>query len=188
MEIRKAELKRQVKALALVALALYMLFSGGNRLAEVGQCAWAAWSPAGFRVTYYRGKEFQNPICRGSERHAVWDYASGRPGLWRGRGEWTARWDGVLSISNQAEYSFYLQSIGGARFWIDGDLVIDKWDDFRWNPGQKGRVWLEPGLHRIRLEHAHREGPAALRLKWTGGGIPANTILGVPYVRKPEDS
>ena len=188
MEIHKDELKRQIKALGLVALALYILFGGANRWAEVGQRAWAEWSPMGFCVTYYRGREFQTPIFHRSERHAVRNYASGRLGLWRGRGEWTARWDGVLDITNRAESMFYLQSIGGARLWIDNELVIDKEDDIRWNPGQKGQAELEQGLHRIRLEHMHRSGPAALRLKWTGGGIPVNTILGAPHVRKPDDA
>ncbi len=187
MEIRESELKRQLMAAVGVVAALGVLF-GSSGIAAAGRRMVAALSLGGFRVTYYRGPEFGAVLCRRSEPQAVRDYPDGRACFWGTSGAWSARWEGVLTVPETAKYGFYLQSSGGARLFIDGQLVIDRGNNPRWNPGQNGSAELAQGQHRLRLEHVRPAGAsAAVRLKWTGGGIPANTIMGVPHVRKPSE-
>ena len=186
MEIHKDELRRQLKAVAWVAVALSLLF-GSAKIIDAGRRIFSELSPGGFRVTYFSGLDYDEILCCRSERNAVQNYPRGRACWWGVKGAWSARWDGVLSIPETAEYAFYLQSIGGSRLYIDNKLVVDHGGNPRWNPGQNGSAELARGKYPIRLEHCRREGPAAIRLKWTGGGIPANTILGVPYIRKPSE-
>jgi len=184
MEIHKIELKRQLMAVAWVVCALYLLFDGA-RITEFAQRIFAELSSDGFCVSYYSGVDFEEPLCQRSERYAIQDYPKGQACFWGGRGAWSARWEGILSIQETSEYSFYLQSIGGSRLFIDDKLVINHWDNIHWNPGQHEEANLARGEYRIRLEYYRQDGPAAIRLKWAGGSIPANTLLGVPSVRKP---
>jgi hypothetical protein len=92
-----------------------------------------------------------------------------------------------LLVTEKTEYQFYLQADEGARFWIDDHLIVDHWGNRTWIPGRHGAVRLEARQHRIRIEHYDSAGNAAMRLRWTGGGIPANTVLGTPQVRKPRE-
>ena len=183
MEIRK-EVKRQVVAVLWIALVLYLLFDG-TRLLRWGTRVYSALAPGGFRVSYYSGTDFAKLICRRSERFAFRDYGNGRPCLWVRKDRWSARWDAVLMVPQTAEYSFYLQSDDGSRVYIDDRVVVDYWSDHGWIPGKQGSQYLQQGQHRIRIEHYDRNGDAAVRLKWDGGPIAPDTVLGVPFVRKP---
>jgi len=177
-------MKRQLVACAWIAFALYLLFDGA-RIVNWGTRVYSELAPGGFRVAYYRGTEFSQLICRRSERYAVRDYGKDKPGLWVPRNNWSARWEAILAVPQTAEYSFYLQSDDGARVYIDDVLVVDYWSDHEWVPGKHGKTDLQQGDHRIRIEHYDRVGSAAIRLKWAGGPIPPDSVLGVPFVRKP---
>lgn len=141
-------------------------------------------SSGGLRVTYYSGQNFERLEARRVERRIMRDYGLGRPTWGMSKGPFSARWEGILLVPQDAEYSFYLQSCNGSRLWIDDKLIIDRWGDHGWIPGRHGAVQLPQGRHRIRIEHYNRTGNAALRLKWSGGGIPDNTVLGTPYLLK----
>lgn len=62
---------------------------------------------------------------------------------------------------------------------------VDYGFDHGWIPGKEGHLALQQGDHHIRIEHYDRDKGAAVRLKWAGGPIPADSVLGVPFVRKP---
>ena len=136
------------------------------------------------RVTYYKGENFERPKARRVERQIARDYGFSRPAWGVPKGSFSARWDGVLLAPKGVEYEFYLQSCNGSRLWIDDKLIIDHWGDHGWIPGRHGVVQLSQGRHRIKIEHYHHTGNAALRLCWSGGGIPDNTVLGTPYLLK----
>ena len=68
---------------------------------------------------------------------------------------------------------------------IDGKKIIDNWRDQSWIASSTGiQVYLEAGDHKIAVEHYNNEGESALRIKWSGGPIPPNTVLTAPYLRK----
>lgn len=81
-----------------------------------------------------------------------------------------AVWEGYLYAPVSREYRFFLDSDDGARLYIDGYIVID-----RWGGGGFGIVFSEPvnlseGPHRIRVEY-YNEGPfGKIRLGWSRRG------------------
>jgi hypothetical protein len=167
-----------------VAAALAALLGWTSLLAGAHR-AWKEAAGRGLAVTYYRDAEFRRPVCRRLEPRVSVDYGEGRP-AWRvpSRG-FAARWEGVLLAPAGATYQFYLQSVGGSRLYLDDRLVIDHSASRRWKPGRGGEAELAAGPHRIRIEHADAPGAAALEVRWTGGGIPANTVLAAPFVGRP---
>ena len=119
-----------------------------------------------------------------TERRVVKDYGGARPCLLCPADNFSVWWEGFLLAPKDDDYSFYAQSIGGLRLVIDDEVVIEHWDEHGWIPGKPGNKRLARGEHKIRIEYYHTHGNAALRIRWCGGGIPANTILGGEYLKK----
>ena len=146
---------------------------------------YASFSPYGLVTTYYEGINFDRTICRRPEKALLKDYQKRRPALFVPRSRFSARWKGFLLAPETAEYSFYAQSDDGLRLFIDGHMLIDNWKDNDWfTSGKHGKMHLEKGLHPIIVEHYDRQGAAALRVRWTGGPIPDNTVIGGKYLLK----
>jgi hypothetical protein len=91
-----------------------------------------------------------------------------------------------LDVPQDAEYIFYAQSCDGMRLYLDGQCVLDNWRDQTWEASGRGVKWrLTKGPHPLVVEHyCRRTRDGALRIRWCGGGIPENTLLAAPYLRK----
>lgn len=176
-------MKRHVISLFLVSLALLLLFKF-DYIAKCQERISAYFSPKGFIVRYYRSPDFKDVICTRHERRVLRDYGESRPALGVPSDSYAARWEASLIVPEDGDYSFFLQSQGSARFWIGDDLVIDKWDDHKWKLGKHGKKHLAKGVYRVMIEHVKHSGSGAIRLRWAGGPIPDNTVMGAPYVRK----
>lgn len=176
-------MKRQMMACVWVGMLLLALFMG-PAVISIGVRIFSEAAPGGLRVSYYEGEIFEHFVCDRTERQVVKDYA-GSPPAWRvPRNHFSAQWAGILRVPQDARYDFYLQSDDGARLFIDEEIIIDRWDQHQWAPGSSGDKQLARGKHSIRLEHNNGTGPAAIRLRWCGGPIPANTVLTAPYITK----
>jgi len=176
--------RRQSLLLFVLCLAVIGLFKP-EWLTTPGLWMFKEVSSGGLRVTYYKGENFERPEVKRSERQIERDYGSSRPAWGIPRGSFSARWEGILLVPKEYEYEFYLQSCNGSRLWLDNKLIIDHWGDHGWIPGRHGRAQLSQGRHRIKIEHYNRTGNAAIRVRWSGGGVPDNTVLGTPYLLKP---
>jgi WD40 repeat protein len=76
----------------------------------------------------------------------------------------SARWTGWLKAPAAGRYRFRLESDDGARLWLDGRLLIDRW--------QEGAGWHEADVdlsgrpHAVRIEYFQGTGPAGLCFSW----------------------
>jgi hypothetical protein len=141
--------------------------------------------PFGSWVVYYNDLNLQKPAALRSEFGLHKNFGVDRPAAFVHRNGWSARWTGKFFAPKRASYDFYIQSDDGVRFWVDDQLLIDHWQDTSWSSsGQHASMKLSAGPHHFRLEHFKRNGNGAIRLRWTGGGIPPNTVLGYPYLYK----
>jgi len=142
-------------------------------------------SPNGLTVTYFKGQNFEQKLCRRTEKAVCRDYGENPP-AWRVPiHNFSALWQGILRVPESGDYDFFAQSDDGLRLIIDGKKVIDNWRDQSWNTSSTAiRVYLEAGDHKIAVEHYNGEGESALRIKWSGGPVPPNTVLAAPYLRK----
>lgn len=175
---RRPWLVKRWRLILLCALAF------GGLLAMVAH-VWAVFSTEfGADVSYYNRQNFTLYGGRWVEQRISKDYGSPRLYPLIFSKEFSARWEGYLIAPKDADYSFYLQSIGGARLFIDGVLVSDHWNSRQWNPGRHAETFLASGAHRLVVEHQNNGDGAAIRLRWTGGGIPENTVVGSPFLQR----
>lgn len=169
-----------------LAIVYSLILLGVATVAAAGIASMGrAHNPWGLRVTHFRGAHFDVPIAERNELQVLADYRKKRqlPGRVP-RDGFSARWNGFLLVPESAEYQFFAQSDDGLRITIDGERIVDNWQDNDWlTSGRHAQVHLEKGQHTIRIEF-YSEGPGgALRVKWTGGPIPRNTVLSAPHLR-----
>ncbi len=77
---------------------------------------------------------------------------------------------GKLKIKKADDYTFRLNSNDGSRLYIDGKLVIDH-DGLHGAEEKGGKIFLETGLHPIRVEFFQAGGGIFLQLLIEGGGM-----------------
>lgn len=191
MLIRPAHLTLARKAIAaalVLASASVLVFGGwADRIADAVATPVRIRAPGGLVVTYYEGTNFARAVCRRAEFRLFRDYNGRAPAPGLARDSFSARWEGWLLCPTDAEYEFYSQSDDGLRLLIDGEPVLDNWRRNNWaTSGCHGSRKLARGPHHLLLEFFSSGRSPALRVRWSGGGIPDNTTVGGPYLRKRE--
>jgi len=121
--------------------------------------------------TAWRGEYFANRwlaerplvIAQASEVNFDWGTGAADPVL--PADGFSARYQRYLPLT-AGTYRFTVQADDGARLWVDGRLLVDRWD------GPAGtysaEISLATGDHPVRLEYNDISGPASVRLSWTG--------------------
>jgi hypothetical protein len=80
----------------------------------------------------------------------------------------SVRWRGELELP-AGNYGYVMRVDDGARFWIDGQLVIDAWALAPEEP-RYGQAYLEEGVHSFRVEYYETEQDAFIELQGSAGG------------------
>ncbi len=93
-------------------------------------------------------------------------------------GDVSVRWDGEVLAAETGDHIVTTYSNAGIRFWIDGQLLIDRWRQ-GWLPWTDvARVRFEKGSrHRVRLEWSKDQGVETMRLQWKTPAPAADTSL-----------
>ncbi len=90
-------------------------------------------------------------------------------------GEFSARYTGLLNVTQAGTYTFRLEADDGARLIIDGNMIGEGV-----TPGQpnnfEATVDLSPGNHPIQVEYFQQGGGSALRLFWHLGDQPFTPV------------
>ncbi len=103
-----------------------------------------------------------------------WDSTSPTNGI--GPDNFSARWEGFLEPQYNETYLLHVLSDDGARFWLDGQLLIDAWTDHAASEASV-RVDFKTGLrHTIKLEYFQRTGEAVAKLLWSSPSTPKQPI------------
>lgn len=98
------------------------------------------------------------------------------------------RWSGYLNIVERRVYEFEIASYGDVRFWIGQELVIERAAKGQLATG-RGRVRLEPGLHRVLLENERITSHRNFQIRWEADNphkaepMPASAFV----ARRPPD-
>lgn len=116
-----------------------------------------------------------------------WSFG-GSPDPAIGDDDFTSRWEGYVEVPATGDYVFRTRSDDGIRLWIDGNLIIDEWNDHAPRYDRSGSVPLSAGQrYELRMEHYERGGQAVAELYWDlpGGGtsygiIPADRLFHCP--------
>ncbi|MBN2130982.1 MAG: hypothetical protein JW741_15880, partial [Sedimentisphaerales bacterium] len=94
---------------------------------------------------------------------------------------WSARWTADLEIAVADTYTFSVNCQDGTRLWIDGQLIVDQWviptvtSQYYALP-----MFLDHGIHSIRLEYFDSAGDAVEQLYWSSPSMAEQIVPGGP--------
>ena len=129
-----------------------------------------SWGPASTMPRGWRGEYFANRWLSGSpvlvrddaSIDFYWDQGSPAPGI--PSDGFSARWTRTVRFE-PGSYRFTVTSDDGARLWVNGHLLIDKWRDQPfW--AFSGEMYVAGDVP-IKMEYYDNGGVAAVRLTWT---------------------
>lgn len=109
-----------------------------------------------------------------------WDFGQGPAPLANRDDDFSIRWTGKLYVTQSANYRFRTRSDDGVRLWVDGDLVIERWNDHAVQTDTSGNVSLEAGgAYDVTMEFYENGGVAEIELLWAriGGGPPNYQLI-----------
>jgi hypothetical protein len=120
-------------------------------------------------ITHWRGEYYPNaslsgdPVWVRNDTAIAFDWGSGSPGSGIPADYFSARWTRQLHF-DAGTYRFEVRVDDGARLWVDGNLIIDRWGAA--NTTYTTEIALSGGLHSLRLEYLELTGNAVVSLGW----------------------
>lgn len=139
---------------------------------------------SGLTATYFDNIDFTGPTVTRVDPTVNFDFGTGSPAAAIGADSFSVRWLGKIRPQYSEAYTFYTTSDDGVRLRINGQLVIDQWNDHAATV-HSGTVTLQAGqLYDIQLEYYENGGFAVMKLEWQSpsqprGIVPANYLYAV---------
>ena len=127
------------------------------------------------RISGLRGQYYTTPELSGkmiervdSQINFRWGTAAPMSGIPADR--FSVRWEGEIETLNEGNYTFHLRSDDGARLFIDGRQVIDRWRP-QAESEHSGMIELEARRrYPVRLDYFDGQVLAVAALSWTPPG------------------
>lgn len=117
------------------------------------------WTQADFTTT---------PVLSRVDSTVDFDWGAGSPGTGVPADGFAARWSGTVIPTATESYTFYTSTDDGIRLWVNGTLVIDKWNHQSATEHTSTPVALTAGVPvTIRLEMYEQGGDASAKLSWS---------------------
>ena len=93
----------------------------------------------------------------------------------------SARWSGQVAAQFTESYTFHVEAGGGARLWLDGQLILNQWTNQAGNYYSTVVPLAAGQKYDLRLEHINTNSDAKLRLLWSSASqrkvpIPAEAL------------
>ncbi len=127
----------------------------------------AAGSGAGLRGTYFDNIDFTALRRARVDATVNFDWGAGAPSSTMQADTFSARWTGQVEPRYSQTYQFHIRSDDGARLWVNGVLLVDKFiaqGATEWS----GSIALVAGLkYDVRLDYFEGTGNALAELRWS---------------------
>lgn len=132
----------------------------GAPVSNPGETPWTA--------RYYNNETLTEPAALQRTDDTIdFQWGSGSPHASVDDDYFSVRWTGKIIVTAGA-YEFSMGSDDGSRLWIDGQLIMDHWDECctYW----QRTVSLDGGEHDVEMEMHEESGDAWASLSWWAGG------------------
>jgi|GEM_PF-1012098 len=160
----------------LVVAGFAMLAGPGAAYSQMGN---------GLKGEYFDNADFTDLQLSRTDAAVNFDWGSGSPDGSMGADSFSIRWTGQIRPQYTQKYAFYVQFDGGARLWVNGELLIDQWSD------QTAAEWTASipltanTDYDIRVEYVNNNGNASIKLLWSSAGqakqvIPSSRMSETP--------
>lgn len=137
--------------------------------------------PANGTGTGVQGEYFNSVDLTGAPALARTDAAlnfswAGSPGAGVNTDNFSVRWLGQIEPRTTDTFTFYTQTAGGVRLWVNGTLLIDQWA-FHASAEHSGSIALQAGQrYDVVMEFRDDAGTAEARLRWSGPAQPKEAV------------
>ncbi len=126
-------------------------------------------APPAQTTSAWTGQYFSNPTLQGTpsltrpDAAIDFNWGNSAPDLNLSPDNFSVRWERWLSVDTTGDWTFTLVSDNGARFYIDGELILDSWDD---GPiaARSITLALTETFHLARVEYYTRTGNSEVHL------------------------
>ncbi|MEM7129249.1 MAG: PA14 domain-containing protein [Chloroflexota bacterium] len=120
-------------------------------------------------ITEWRGEYFANRDLAGpatyvrNDSKIEFNWGNGSPEALPSD-NFSVRWTRTVELASD-EYRFHVRMDDGVRFYVNDNLIIDRWRDDSVKE-YTGDIWLGGGLHTIRVEYYEHTGTAEIAVWW----------------------
>jgi formylglycine-generating enzyme required for sulfatase activity len=121
--------------------------------------------PNGLRAELFADMELRHCVKVRYDPEINFDWGLGSPDPLLPADAFSVRWTGWLKAPKPGKYTLRLEADDGARLWLDGRLLIDRWQPYDAGAYQV-EVDLTDGPHELRVEYVEVFGGATVRLSW----------------------
>jgi hypothetical protein len=130
----------------------------------------------GLLATYFDNQDFTGTSLARVDPVVDFDWAGGSPASSIGVDTFSAHWVGEIQAEFSETVTFQTVSDDGIRLWVDGQLLIDHWNDHGATV-DGGSIALVAG-HRyaIAVDYYEHGGSAVARLRWSSPRLPLQAI------------
>ncbi|MEN6479317.1 MAG: PA14 domain-containing protein [Anaerolineales bacterium] len=136
-----------------------------------------------WNAAYYSNANLQGmPAFTETVAAITYDWGLGAPAAALPTDGFSARWTLQTTVEGALEvYTCSISARGGARLYVDGVLMVDRWAESATSEVVRGT--LTTGTHQIVVEYVNLAGPASIEVVWH---LPAQADLGlVPMPTMP---
>ncbi|CAN5873419.1 hypothetical protein BH23PLA1_BH23PLA1_14030 [soil metagenome] len=131
----------------------------------------------GFAANYYASPDFTGPAVPRIDPTISFDWHEGPPIEGVGPDGFSVRWAALLLPQFSESYQFHALADEAIRVWIDGNLVIETWNDPVSEEIRSDSISLEAGRPTlIIVEYREDQGAALAQLRWSSFSTPRSII------------
>ena len=144
-----------------------------SRNKETQHLKWSSLEPRrllaagnGLQGQYFDTSDLTGPAFVRIDANVNFNWGSGSPNAAINADTFSTRWSGQVEAQFTESHNFYVVANDGARLWINGQLLIDNYDDATTNA--TASIDLISGRrYDIQLEYRENTGSASIRLEWS---------------------
>ena len=144
---------------------------GADQISSLRVRVSAGAQPVACAAGQFRGEYFANARLEGSpvlvrcENQIDFNWLFGPPAWNLPWDNFSSRYDGEILVNTSGLYNIQSTTDDGVRVWLDGKLIIGRWNDMAATPISVRRN-LTAGLHTVRMEYYEHSGVARASLSW----------------------
>lgn len=144
---------------------------------------------AGITGNYFSNRTLTSPVTAYRLDGPInFDWGTGVPGpTGISDNNFSVRWDGYIRVTQTGVHRFQTTSDDGVRLTVNGDLLIDQWNDHSATTHTTAAVYLESGkTYPILMEYYENAGFAVAQLRWQTPS--SSTFVEIPRGSSPISS
>ena len=120
----------------------------------------------GLQGQYFDTPDLTNAALVRTDAQVDFNWNAGSPSASINAESFSVRWTGQVEAQVTESHDFHVVANDGARLWVNGQLLIDRFDDATTNA--TGTIDLISGRrYDIQLEYRENNGDASVRLEWS---------------------